>query len=325
MAAPLVDAHTHLSLKAPEHYPAAMHHIESMLELQREHGIDRSVIYSPMVVSHALEAGRDPMAAARQYNEHIARTQEAHPDEVVGVGIVYPFGQDESAREAERAVRDLGLNGVMANPYLQGDWLDQDPRAEPLFQALESLGAPLIVHPEEEMEKVVAKAVNRRLLFDEGLVLWRTLATTWALYGFAAGPLLDRFPGLQVVFAHGGGAFWGKATRIEMAFRELISRGDKIALSQWEGEDTATPPLERLRDRQVYMDTAWMDAGAMRSAIQFLGPGRLLYGSDGSPHPNSIDYFQDQLEHMALAEADLAAIRAGNAARLFGLPNQAGR
>ncbi|MFI5267394.1 MAG: amidohydrolase family protein [Chloroflexota bacterium] len=316
---PLVDAHTHLSLSAPDYYPEPMHKIESMLHLQREHGIGRSVIYSPMVISHALQAGRDPLAAARQYNEHIARTQERHPEEVVGVGIVYPFAEDESAREAERAVRELGLNAIMANPYLQGDWLDQDSRAEPLFQALAELRAPLIVHPEEEMEKVVAQAVGRRLLYDEGLVMWRTLATTWALYGFAAGPLLDRFPELHVVFAHGAGMFWGKATRIDMAFRALISKGDKIARSQWEGAESETLPLDRLRNHHVYMDTAWMDAGAMRSAIQFLGADRMLYGSDGSPHPNSIDYFQHQLEHMELGEDELHAIKHGNAARLFGL------
>jgi predicted TIM-barrel fold metal-dependent hydrolase len=319
MAAPLVDAHTHLSLSAPEHYPAAMHRIEAMLELQRSHGISRSVMYSPMVISHALKAGRDPLAAARAYNEHIARTQDQHPDEVVGVGIVYPFGEDASAREAERAIRELGLNGLMANPYLQGDWLDQDIRVEPLFQAVQELGVPLIVHPEEEMEKVIAEATGRRLLYDEGLVMWRTLATTWSLYGFAAGPLLDRFPGLQLVFAHGAGMFWGKATRIEMAFRDLIAKDDKIALSQWEGEPSATPPLERLRRGQVYMDTAWMDAGAMRNAIHFLGAGRMLYGSDGSPHPGSIDYFQHQLEHMGFGDDDLHAIRHGNAERLFRL------
>jgi predicted TIM-barrel fold metal-dependent hydrolase len=316
---PLVDAHTHLSLSAPEHYPEPMHKIESMLRLQREHGIGRSVIYSPMVISHALQAGRDPLAAARQYNEHIARTQDQHPDEVVGVGIVYPFAEDASAREAERAVRELGLNGVMANPYLQGDWLDQDARAEPLFQALGDLRAPLIVHPEEQMERVVAEAVGRRLLYDEGLVMWRTLATTWALYGFAAGPLLDRFPELRLVFAHGAGMFWGKATRIDMAFRALITKGDKIARSQWQGEESDTLPLDRLRQHHVYMDTAWMDAGAMRSAIQFLGADRMLYGSDGSPHPNSIEYFQHQLEHMELGDNDRHAIRHANAERLFGL------
>jgi aminocarboxymuconate-semialdehyde decarboxylase len=319
-AAPhLFDAHTHLSLKAPDHYPRAMHHIDSLLELQRDHGIGRSAVYSPMVISHAIQAGRDPLAAARQYNEHIARTQDEHPDEVAGVGIIYPFAADESAREAERAIRELGLIGVMANPYLAGDWLDQDARAEPLFQALHELRAPLIVHPEEHMEHVVAQAVGRKLLYDEGLVMWRTLATTWALYGFAAGPLLDRYPDMRMVFAHGAGMFWGKATRIDMAFRELVSGGDAIARSQWQGEESDVLPLDRLKQHHVYMDTAWMDRSSMHSALHWLGPDRLLYGSDGSPHPNSIDYFQRQLEDMGLSSAELHAIQHGNAAGLFGV------
>ncbi|HLG72733.1 MAG TPA: amidohydrolase family protein [Chloroflexota bacterium] len=318
MAAPLVDVHTHLSLAAPEHYPQAMHHVDALLHLQREHGISRSAVYSPMVVSQAMKAGHDPLEAARRYNDFIARTRDEHPDEVTGVGIIYPFASDESAREAERAVRELGLSGIMANPYLKGDWLDQDDRAEPLFQAMESLGVPLIVHPEEFMEVVVAEAVGRRLLFDEGLVLWRTLATTWALYGFATGPLLDRFPRLKLVFAHGGGLFWGKAARIDMAFRELVARGDAIAASQWEGPSSDTLPFDRLRSHEVYMDTAWMDRGSMRNAIEWLGPDRVLFGTDGSPHPGSIDYFKRQLADMGLPDAQRQAIEHTNAARLFG-------
>ncbi len=320
MAAPLVDVHTHLSLAAPEHYPQAMHRVEALLELQRLHGISRSAVYSPMVVSQALQSGREPLEAAKRYNDFMARTRDQHPDEVSGVGIIYPFAADESAREAERAIRELGLAGIMANPYLKGRWLDQDAAAEPLFQAMESLAAPLIVHPEEFMEQVVAETIGRRLLFDEGLVLWRTLATTFALYGFAAGPLLDRYPNLKLVFAHGGGLFWGKATRIDMAFRELIARGDAIANSQWQGERTDTLPLDRLREHEVYMDTAWMDRGAMRNAIDWLGPERLLFGTDGSPHPGSIDYFKQQLADMPLSEADRHAIEHANAARLFGIP-----
>lgn len=314
----LVDVHTHLSLAAPEFYPQAMQKIEALLELQREHGISRSAVYSPMVVSQALHSGRDPLEAARRYNDFMAGTRDQHPNEVTGVGIVYPFAGDQSAREAERAVSQLGLSGIMANPYLEGRWLDQDVSAEPLFQVMETLGAPLIVHPEEYMEKVVSEAVGRRLLFDEGLVLWRTLATTWALYGFAAGTLLDRFPRLKLIFAHGGGLFWGKAARIDMAFRELISRGDAIAGSQWEGSRSALLPFERLKTHQVYMDTAWMDRGAMRNALEWLGPDRLLFGTDGSPHPGSIDYFKRQLDGMALSEDDRHAIRHRNAAELFG-------
>ena len=69
----LFDAHTHLSMRAPDFYPRPMHHVDALLHLQREHGIGSSAVYSPMVVSQAIAAGRDPLDAARQYNDFIAR------------------------------------------------------------------------------------------------------------------------------------------------------------------------------------------------------------------------------------------------------------
>jgi len=50
--------------------------------------------------------------------------------------------------------------------------------------------------------------------------------------------------------------------------RELVRRGDAIAGAQWEGERTDALPLDRLKAHEVYMDTAWMDRGAMRNAIE---------------------------------------------------------
>src|SRR5829696_8633056 len=127
----IFDAHTHLLLTGPPHYPLPMRDVEALLEQQRSHGITRNIVYSPMEVQRAFRASEDPHAIA-------------------GVGIVYPFSGDESAREAERVVKELGLRGVMVNPFMRNAWLDQDERAEPTLEVLEKLGVPLIVHPEED-------------------------------------------------------------------------------------------------------------------------------------------------------------------------------
>jgi len=97
-----------------------------------------------------------------------------------------------------------------------------------------------------------------------------------------------------------------------------VARGDAIAASQWEGPSSDTLPFDRLRSHEVYMDTAWMDRGSMRNAIEWLGPDRVLFGTDGSPHPGSIDYFKRQLADMGLPDAQRQAIEHTNAARLFG-------
>jgi aminocarboxymuconate-semialdehyde decarboxylase len=317
-ATKIFDSHTHLLLTGPPHYPLAMRNLDVLLEQQRSFGISRSVVYSPMEIQRAFRASEDPSAFASRYNEFISKVQEQHGDEVVGVGIVYPFEGDKSAREAERIIKELGLRGVMVNPFMRGAWLDQDARAEPVLAAVESLGVPLIVHPEEDMERAAAQALNRQIRYAEGLVLWRTWATTLVLYGFAVGPLLDKFPALKMVFAHGGGSFWPAAARIDVLFQELIPNEDPIVDGQWEGGDPHMSPLERLRAHEVYFDTAWFDASALRGAIDRLGADRFLFGTDGSAHGQSIGFFCGQLTEVGLAESDLRLVQTENAATLFG-------
>lgn len=313
------DAHTHLLLTSPPHYPLAMRDVDVLLEQQRAHGIARSIVYSPMEIQRAMRAGDDPHGYATRYNEFIAGVQEKRGDEIVGVGVIYPFAGNVSARAAERAVRELGLRGVMVNPYMRGAWLDQDERAEPLLAAVEALGVPLILHPEEDLEREAARAIGRQLRYAEGLVLWRTFATTLVLYGFAAGPLLHRFPRLRLVFAHGGGAFWPSAARVDVLFQELLPNEDPIVRGQWEGEMPSQSPLEWLRAHEVYFDAAWFDGGALRAAVDRFGADRFLFGTDGSAHGHSIAYFQDQLEHLPLSPSELQQIRYDNAARVFGI------
>ncbi len=313
------DAHTHLLLTGPPHYPPAMRDAEALLELQRAHGISRSVVYSPMEIQRAFRAGDDPLAYACRYNDFIAGVQQHYSNEITGVGLVYPFAGDVSAREAERVVRELGLRGVMVNPYMRGAWLDQDPRAEATLAAVEALGVPLIIHPEEDLEREAARAIGRQLRYAEGLVLWRTFATTLVLYGFAAGPLLERFPRLRLVFAHGGGSFWPSAARVGVLFQELLPNKDPIVEGQWEGDAPSHAPIDWLRQHEVYFDIAWFDGSALQGAINRFGADRFLYGTDGSAHGHSIDHFRREMDNLTLSEPELEQIRYGNAARLFGV------
>ncbi len=315
----IFDAHTHLLLTGPPHYPLAMRDTDTLLEQQRSFNISRSIVYSPMEIQRAFRASEDPSTFTGRYNQFISKVQEQHPDEVLGVGIVYPFEGEKSAREAERVIRELGLRGVMVNPFMRGAWLDQDERAEPLLAAVEELGVPLILHPEEDLERAAAQAINRQLRYAEGLVLWRTWATTLVLYGFAVGPLLHRFPTLKLIFAHGGGAFWPSAARIDVLFQNLIPNDDPIVEGQWEGGDPNMSPLEWLRSHEVYFDAAWFDESALRGAIERFGADRFLFGTDGSAHGHSIGFFCDQLTNLGLSQRDLRLVQWGNTNRLFGL------
>lgn len=313
---PIFDVHTHFFPGAPSYYPPAMREVEALLELQRQHGIGRSAIYSPMTISRALEAGQEPLEAARGYNGFVAELAASHPEEVVGVGIAFPFAGEASARVAEEAVCQLGLRGIMVNPWLDGQWLDQSSQAEPLLDAVAELGVPLIVHPEERFEGILAQAVGRRLTHNQGLASVRTLATSLALYGIVCGDLLERYPTLPLIFAHGGGGFWGQLGRFHIVHNVLLPQGDVIAHGQQEGEEAAAL-LQRLRRSNVSMDTAWVSAHQLTLALELLGPERILFGSDAAPHPLSLPYGLEQIQALEVSPSVREQLLWGNAARLF--------
>jgi len=115
-----------------------------------------------------------------------------------------------------------------------------------------------------------------------------------------------RFPRIRWVLSHLGGAIPYMAERLDRgfhAFPECRAHIDR-------------PPSEYLRGFDY--DTVNFDPGALRLAIAFAGPDRLLAGSD---YPHRIGSFRAMRESLAaagLAPAEHAAVLGGNALRLLG-------
>jgi aminocarboxymuconate-semialdehyde decarboxylase len=77
------------------------------------------------------------------------------------------------------------------------------------------------------------------------------------------------------------------------------------------------PPSHYLK--QFYYDTVNFDPAALRLAVEFAGPDRILAGSDYPHLIGSIDKMKQSLDSLDVSEADRVKIMGGNAARLFGL------
>ena len=81
-------------------------------------------------------------------NDYIAALQRQDPSRIVGYASVNPNyrGPKAAVRELERAVTELGLQGVKLYPMYQ-DWSPADPvLAFPVFEKAEELGVPVMVH-----------------------------------------------------------------------------------------------------------------------------------------------------------------------------------
>jgi predicted TIM-barrel fold metal-dependent hydrolase len=81
-------------------------------------------------------------------NDYIAALQRQDQSRIVGYASVNPHyrGPKAAVRELERAVTELGLQGVKLYPMYQ-DWSPADPvLAFPVFAKAEELGIPVMVH-----------------------------------------------------------------------------------------------------------------------------------------------------------------------------------
>jgi 2,3-dihydroxybenzoate decarboxylase len=83
---------------------------------------------------------------ARQANDYLAEVVTAHPTRFRGFAALPLQDPDAAVAELHRCVTELGFCGALVNDYLGGHYLDE-PRYEPIWEALESLGVPLYLHP----------------------------------------------------------------------------------------------------------------------------------------------------------------------------------
>ncbi|MDD2671823.1 MAG: amidohydrolase family protein [Syntrophales bacterium] len=81
----------------------------------------------------------------RLSNEYVARLAAKYPDTFIGFGSVDPWKGQIAVKEAEHAVRDLGLRGIKFQQASQAFFPD-DRRFYPLWETIAGLGVPVLFH-----------------------------------------------------------------------------------------------------------------------------------------------------------------------------------
>jgi hypothetical protein len=133
----IVDAHGHVMLSGYGALPP--HSVEGTLEGFARYGISRAWFSSvDALVANTLEAHR-------RSNDAMAELQSRLGRPFVALATLYPRGGEESARELERAIRDLGLRGLKLHGWLQPVSC-VDPCLEPIFDVANRAGIPVLFH-----------------------------------------------------------------------------------------------------------------------------------------------------------------------------------
>ena len=261
-------------------------------------GIDLQVI-SPAPNHYAYWAeealGRE---MARLVNQHLAEVVAQHPDRLRAFGTVPMQSPRAAVDELQHCVRELGMRGVEISSNVNGQELS-DPQFRPFFAAAEALGVVVFIHPSGFTggERLSAYHLNN--------VIGNPLDSTVALSHLIFSGTLDRFPGLKLMVAHGGGLMPAYSGRFDHAHH---ARAD-CQLCQH-------PPSHYLR--RTYFDTVVFDPAQLAELVRRFGASQLLAGTD-FPYDMEETALVDFVHRAGLDDASTRQILGLNAARLLGI------
>ena len=182
-------------------------------------------------------------------------------------------------QQLETAVRKQGLRGAAIGGSVLGEDFS-DPKFHPVWAKAEELGAVLFIHPQSTPELAKRFKGNGWLSNTIG----NPLDTTIALQHLIFEGTLDRFPGLKMLAAHGGGYLPSYAARGDHAcFVSPQNCNPNIKLKK--------KPSEYLN--QLYFDALVFTPEGLRHLVAQVGASQIVLGSD---HP--IPWEQHPVDHV---------------------------
>jgi len=230
-------------------------------------------------------------------NERIAELCARRPDRLVGLGIVSLQHPDLAISQLERAIRELGLRGVIVSTVVNEAEL-ADPRHLTFWKKAEELAALIFIHP-------IGCALGERLIpYYFSNVIGNPLETTLALAHMVFSGTLDSCPSLRICAAHGGGYF--------PAYTPRFDHGWRVRPEAHGCEHTPSDYLHR-----IWFDSLVYTQEQLAFLIQQAGASQVVLGTD-YPFDMGIDDPLDRLDAVtSLRESDREAIRGLNAMKLL--------
>lgn len=278
---------------------------ERRLAAQTASGVDVEVLTPmPPLLRYDLPAP-DGMALARHVNEVTAQFCSVDPTRLVGLGMV-PMQDPDAAAAELAAIGDLGLVGVEIASNVLGASIGAE-RFLPFFTEAARLGLAVFVHAmPSATDRLPPKAAGTYVVGIEGAL---------AAASLVAGGTAAKCPELRIAFSHAAGGFPLMLPRAQYFWSGSWNEEPKVP-ERAPMPDDGPSPLEFAR--RFYYDTLVFDRRALRFLVDYLGPDRLLVGSDFPAMPRE-DPAGRTLRSLELPPAALDDITWNNAFRWLGI------
>jgi aminocarboxymuconate-semialdehyde decarboxylase len=312
MANQIIDFHCHhiparFELTAAKYAPASQrarwevlaHKLsdEKLLLKDVQDGELVARVVSMLIQLIADAEGRVPYETTVAMNDALADLVARHPGRIHGLASVDAYDGDRSAREAERAIRQLGLSGLLLE-CARGDLLLDAPQARSTLEVAAKLGVPVFAHPiaPQPLTKQMAPYGLIGTLFARGAV------NSAALIALIEGGVFSQLPNLRVVFT--AQAIGGLAMAAGLSNQSHLPAGT----------------IEVIR-KNVLIDTTLYHPALIRALVDLVGVENVVAGSDwpitGDKPVRPL--LVDTMQRAGLSNAEQVAIATSNCNRLLQL------
>jgi 2,3-dihydroxybenzoate decarboxylase/5-carboxyvanillate decarboxylase len=243
------------------------------------------------------------MELATLANDRLAEICRKHPARFAGLASFAPHSPKRAAKEMERAIHELGLNGFMINSHTNGEYLD-DPKFWPILEAAEALDRCIYIHPRAASDTL--KGPLQDYGMDSAMWGYGVEVGTHAVRMMAGG-VFDRFPKLKICIGHMGEAvpFWLWRINFMNSRAQVVGRARKTERSM----------AEYFQGNFVITTSGVEDPLALRYAIDKLGVANVMWAIDYPYQP--MEPAVQFIEAFECTDEERHALCHGNAERVF--------
>ena len=240
----------------------------------------------------------------RVNNKNLAELCASRPENFRAFASLPMQFPDLAVEILDEAVKKYGMVGAAIGGSVVGEDFS-NPKYHPVLAKVQELNVAIFIHP-QSTPQLSSRFKGNGWLSN---VVGNPLDTTIALQRLIFDGVLDKYPQLKVISAHGGGYLGSYAPRSDHGcFISPQNCDPNIVLKK--------KPTEYLN--QMYFDSLVFTAEGLRHLVAQVGASQIMIGTD---HP--IPWNEQPIDHVmsttSLTNAQRIAIISANAAKVLGI------
>jgi aminocarboxymuconate-semialdehyde decarboxylase len=280
-----------------KHYDERSHYlknIELRIEDMDARNIDIQAVIPVPKQSYYWIPIEPAKEALRAINEGVAAAVKTAPDRFVGFGAIPMQDVDAALKEMEYCVNQLGFKGIQILTNINGEEISI-PKFDPIWAKAQELDVLIFLHPDGFTQ---GERLAEHYFIN---VLGNPMDTTIAVHHLIFKGVLERYPQLRILLAHGGGFLPGYSGRMDHAWS---ARADAHG-------DLPHPPTTYLK--KLYFDTCVFTHHQLKYLVDVYGADHIMMGTDYPFDMAEFRPIEHILETPGLSDDEIAALVSGNA------------